>query len=783
MIFGAMKFFNGSVSKILLLTLLLSSCMPNLSNTLRKRTTATTTDTTAGVGQGYILADNPIILAGDPTMDPNTNLNALLSIANITTDPFLIGTNYCYNTNNAGNCLDVRADNTQASALNTPNGKWTYDANSSEFLQVNSYYHVSKILKQFFNDLNLSYGMAYNGLTPWTDSALPLSIEQGNGQFQFIIDSPLATYANCSDPDNASFSAATNSLCFGYMTNYPNMKWAQDSSAIYHETGHFIQYLLLNLNNTNIPFKTNLDLKKPTMGNFHYDESGSIGEGLSDFFSYYINQRTHFSEWGAGRVLNASRPISEDDTLHIPALAKDPNRRLSYPEFIDYDPNNHTIPSEDIHLSGMIMSHFLVAFTEDIMEKCSMTKRDAQSITFSYIAETMAELGDLNSKGTKKGSAGRINLNSTYAYDWLMKVNPINYRNFSQTFAKNVLHSLGNASLGRCNGGIYTRDSLETLLDEYGLLLFRTYNENRNNSIYGDPIYQNTPVSSLNRNKSVLIAKDLIKLDPTVGSSTAYIIDKQSVISAGLASLKSAGLIGSTSEITPTDLGFNNGNGKVSPGEVVGIGLNLYNNSNSTMGGVQILANDWKNLDDNGKPCIFSSNIANDANWTTEAEGGGLCADDSVKADSSADFQPICVFQYNGANSTAWVSQHTFRNKISLDSSFCLNNKDDRDCFMRAIKGADQANLSKLNPKKNWYQTMQDPTKDTAYTLDWGNVILFEISKHIPPGTVVDCRFRVRFTNCEDCYHDSATKYDFKDFEFNGPKPFKTIHLQMTIID
>lgn len=758
-------------------------CLPNVSNNIRtKPNNSTDTAAKAKVGQGYVLKDNPIILSGISNLNPEINLNRYVSVANITTEAFLIGQNYCYGTNDTGYCFEVRAKNTDTFPLQTANGIWGYDAHTSEFLEVNSFYHVNKILTQFFTDLNTSYGLAFSGSTNIMDSALPLGIMQLNGQYQFAISDPLKVYADCDKENNANFDSAKNALCFGYFSNSTKMRWAQDSSAIYHEAGHFLQYLLLNLNNSAFTIK-------PRLGNYNYDEAGAIGEGLSDFFSYYVNERTHFSEWAAGRTLNASRPISEDDSLHVPVLAKESGRRLAYPDYLDYNPNSSTIPTEDIHYSGMIISHFLVAFTEDIEDKCALSKRDAITYTFSFIAETLAEMGDLNSKGTYNNSIGAINNTPSYAYDWLMKVNPVNFRTFSQTFAKNVIRSLSNSSFNRCNGSIYAQDNLETLLDDYGLLLFRTYNEYRNYANYADSSKRNTAITATNRNKSVLISKNLIKLDPTTNAASAYIIDKQSLIAQGLAAYKASGLITQTSDSIPPDLPYNNDNNRASPGEIVGIALNLYNDSNSTMGGIQILANDWKNLGPNGKPCIYSSVYSNDYNWTTTAEGGEPCGPDAsppstISASSATDFQPICVMQYRGTSSTSWVSQKVFRNKLSLDTNFCLNKDDDRDCFIRAIKGADQSYYSKINPKKTWLQSMQNPESSKAYGLDWSNIILFEISKQVPPGTTVDCRFRVRFTNCEDCYHDAArNNYDYKDENYNGPTPYKIIHLQMNITD
>jgi hypothetical protein len=243
---------------------------------------------------------------------------------------------------------------------------------------------------------------------------------------------------------------------------------------------------------------------------------------------------------------------------------------------------------------------------------------------------------------------------------------------------------------------------------------------------------------------------------------------------------------GSLSGKTLSDLGFNNGNGKVSPGEVVALALNLYNNSNSPMGGVQILANDWNHAfhdPDTGKdlPCRFSTTMSNDQ-WPLLSEGGSPCTTTAVS--SPTNFAPICFIQSSEASSTKWISQKDYAEKMALNSSYCLDKDKPNECFIRAVKNADTAYYSKINPKSTWGQTLADPSTGKAPTLNSGNVVLFEVSKHIPPGTVVDCRLRVRFTNCEDCFHDSAnSNKDFSDVEYNGPKPFKIIHLEIPIID
>jgi hypothetical protein len=204
------------------------------------------------------------------------------------------------------------------------------------------------------------------------------------------------------------------------------------------------------------------------------------------------------------------------------------------------------------------------------------------------------------------------------------------------------------------------------------------------------------------------------------------------------------------------------------------------------MGGVQVLANDWDHADSNGKPCLFSS-IMSDDQWPIKDEGGSDDAScSSINASTPSDFSPICFIQKNEPDSTKWVSQNEFRQSIGLDETSCLEKNSGKDCLIRTIKGADKAYFSKINPKSNWGTTMADASSGKAYGFTWGNLILFEVSKHIPPGTVVNCRMRVRFTNCDNCFHDSNVTRagnDYLDTDYNGPAPFKIINLQIPITD
>jgi hypothetical protein len=750
----------------------ITSCLPTASKgTARGRKSATLNGAVINVGvtQGAVLTDNPIVLSGNANLAITTDLNSLASVSYITNDSFLRSNLSC-----AGleYCFEVRETKDSASALQTEDGKWGFSTNSEEFLQVNTFYHLNKLFDQFFENLQMSHALIPNLSTP---SAIPTELYLPGGTFK-LSKRQLIAYSNCDVENNAFYDRTNETLCFGYTKGTKKLRWATDSTIVYHEAGHYFQKLQLNLRNmSNVVVNAEL-------GGIQYDEAGSIGEGLADFFSYYMNGRSHWGEWAAGRFLQASRPISEDDALHSPGISADREQRLTYPQYLNYDPNYPKVPSEDIHLSGMIISHYLVALTQELQTKCSMPQKESVQNVMHLVTETLAELGDLTTTGTgiiSGGTVKKVNLSPRYASDWQRKVNPITYRSFAQTMAKNLYNNLGDPLLERCGGGVYSRDNIEALLDDYGLLLFKTYNENK--SLTAGVV---TAITPTNRKKSILIAKNSLILDPSPEANAAFVIDNRAQIADGIKTLQSSGVLQMTlSQQTPSDLGFNNGNSKVSPGEVVAIALNLYNNSNSQMGGIQVLANDWNHADaTTGKPYRFPAAMSNDQ-WPLLSEGGIDFAG-AIQANTDDHFAPVCFIQFNDSGATKWVSQKEFQSKMALSDSMCLNPSSNKDCFVRALKGADQAHFSKINPKSTWGQTMANPETGKAYSLNWGNVIMFEVSKHIPPGTTIDCRLRLRFTNCEDCYHNvSNSNDDYNDVDYNGPKPFKILHLQIPITD
>ncbi len=778
--------FRLTASALIVVSLAVS-CMPSASkSSLRGRGKSGLVDTsTLNPGEGRVMLQNPVVQSNNKAITPADDFTKFLTTVEITDESFLQSQANCYNLTY---CFEIFDERNAPASLQTTNGKWGYHPTSKEFTQVNTFYHLNLIFNRFIDHLKAGIDEAYNLTALRYNTSLNKDAFKTDGQID-LNDTVLKAIANCDLVDNAAFEPAKSLLCFGF-TNTPNgvLRWAHDDSLIYHEAGHFFQDVQLNFRNPRAIFPYRVQL-----GSFKgYTEAASLGEGLSDYFSYFINGRTHFAEWAAGRYLEASRPLTESDPLHVAGISSDRDQRLAYPDYLSYNPNDPATPHEEIHNGGMIMAHFLVALTEDIKTRCTLEHRKAADYVMLAVTETLAELGDINTHGTeaeKKASiTGKVNLNPTYALHWFNTVNPVNYRSFTQTFAKNILINLGNPTLARCNGGFYPQDELESLLDDYGLLLFKTYNQHRN--LTNGTTKVNTPVTPTNRKKSVLVSKNAVTFDPAPDASLAFVYDDQKELVGALEDLGKAGIIPNLSDDIKDGLPYNNGNAKVSPGEFVGLALNLYNNSNSTIAGVQILANDWDHADttpgpNKGRPCQFSAGMSNDT-WPLESEGGSVAANcNTVSASTPDDFAPICFVQSNESSATKWISQSEFRTKLALDTNFCLNKSSDKDCFVRAVRDLDSAYLSKLNPKSNWTKTFTstDP-KVKAPKMSYGNLVFLEVSKHVPPGTVIDCRFRVRFTNCEDCFHDgSASNNDYKDSDYNGPKPFKVFHLQIPITD
>lgn len=808
--------------------------------------------------KAYIFRDSPAILKGS-NYGPSVNMKSVVdgSTPEFITDSSLLKGDCTLNLFNGSaalpDCLQTYASKTAAQQLisRKSDGSWIYPTNSSEFYQVNGQYHVQQGINTFFDKLKFAYDTLHSNPTfMYRTKATPKYLPD-TGLFWFQAIQPandnyfrnsfLSNYALCNLELNAQFNPAGPELCFGKWSAHPSFFFIQDPSIIYHELGHALIAVMMNFRNgiPGTPAPSYHDLRS-NLGGYGYDEAGSIGEGVADYFSFVMNQRTHIGEWALKKSVNASRPMSEDDSAHIHGIDTSPEGRLSYPQYLLYDPNDPNVPFEDVHYAGQIVSHYLVALTKALQTECALPTESRHEISTSYVmmvlAETFSELGDLRSVGvdtmfgTPQMTTERFtNLDEFSSFLWSHVINPPTYRRFFQIMAKNINRYISSPG-GLCQNQ-FTKDESEKLLDDYGLLLFKTYNDDGTSTKsklswydeYGNinpSPFPRTPteVHENNRRKSVLISKELLSLAPTnteTDTTTYYIIDDQTNMAAIMQNLLFKGFpMNPSTGVASVE--YNNANIRISPGEIVAVIPNLFNGSNSTMAGVQLLATDWDHVhitdttgqNGNFKPCVVD-------NVTTTAQGaedGQTCTTTMTTykrhTKNSAGFfstqaaAPACLVQLEEGEVTRWVSQNEFRRKqgLSLEDKDCLGyggtayttdfTFNPHECLVRVLPAANEAFFSKIDPQKSYVETVRNGNPD--HTFGPGNAIIMEVNKWIPPGTKFRCRFRAKFSNCSDCFTDPTdsngdgipdSKDDYIDAEYNGAKPYKIINFEFDVND
>ncbi len=824
------------------------------------------------VNRAYIYRDSPAIIEG-PKYGPKVSMKSSTDTASpelITNNSLLkseCGLSLFNGLATIGDCIRSYSSKTASQQLlnRNPDGTWVFPTNSSEYYQVNGLYHVKLGVDTFFDKLTFAYDTLHtNPMFMWQTKSIPKYLPKTN-MFWFKAITPtndnyfkydfLSSYALCNLELNANFQPAGPDLCFGKWSKHSSFLFIQDPSIIYHELGHALISVMMNMRNGSYNGSTTdyHDLRS-NLGGRGYDESGAIGEGVADYFSFVMNKRTHIGEWALAKSLNASRPMSEDDPLHISSIDTTSEGRLSYPQYVLYDPNEPAVPFEGVHNAGQIVSHYLVALTKDLQQHCSIPSESAHESSTSYVmmllAETFSELGDLNAVGIDPVDLSLFgtaydpanytyrfnNLDEEGSYVWAHTVNPPTFRKFFQVMGKNILKYVTN---GFCFGA-YTQDESERLLDDYGLLLFKTYNDNgsstTNKLVRHDPYgaiqivpdgtlpVQPNGVREVNRRKTVLVSKQLLSMAPADANNdiaTYYIVDDKANVEKLLTDLLFKGY-----PINPStgiaSVNYNNGNIKISPGEIVGIIPNLKNSSNSTMAGVRLLANDWDHVeitDTTGENGFFKPCKVDDVTTVAQgAEAAGTCDDPAMtkyrrhlkrpisstvsKFATTETAAPVCLVQLEENNATRWVSQNEFIKKqgLALQDKDCLGwsgtaPTDDftftpHECLVRALPGANPAFYSRIDAQKSYMETIR--AGQTEYNANAGNVILFEINKWIPPGTKFRCRLRANFSNCSDCFTDPKDTNndgipdsydDYVDSEYNGDKPYKIINLEFDVND
>lgn len=839
--------------KILLLSLSLvglTSCNLTEAPSAKSSSQVMTNNDGSLDNKAYIFLESPSIAIGSWVQPANPQIESTISFPAqlITTNTQLTGNcgvelyfNFTDFRFTLDNCIRTLSDKENLTLLTRkPNKTWVFDTGSDEFYQVNTQFHIQKGVNKFFDKLEFAYNQIHSLGTHIPKSLPPYIGQSGmywfngvtNTDSQTFRNNFLTSYSKCNLENNASFSPAGPELCFGYHSSYPKFSFVQDPSIVYHELAHALVSIMMNARNgtssSTHKFRSNL-------GSYGYNEASSINEGIADYFSFVMNKRKHIGEWSLGKTAKQSRPLHEGDPMHISALSTTPEGRLSYPHYLLYDPNFPQSPFEDVHYAGQIMTHYLVALTEKFKSVCSLSSakdgghETSTSFVMLLLAETLAEIGDLNAKGIDAygapfgASIYFKNLDPINSYLWAHEINPANYRNFFQIFAKNIKKYVSANPFGLCPS--FTVYESEKLLDDYGLLLFKDYNDKgvstkdrtkTYSTVVGSiPAQALTKVTETNRRKSVLVSKELLSLatsDSTKEVYSYYILDSQSAMRSLLNDLLFKGLSVPLSDPDVADVSFNNDHIDISPGEIVGVIPNLHNSSNSPMAGVQVLATDWDHVDitstynGNFKPCVFDGVTTVDQG----GEAGKTCLKDNgypdkeykrlVKDPITDTFPtnaaaPVCFVELAEGSSTRWVSQNEYRqlNGNTLTDNKCLGYStsgvtdsdftfNPHECLVRFLPGASTAYFSRIDPQSNYYDSVVKKSETKEFNS--GNLLIMEVNKWVKPGTKFRCRLRARFSNCSDCFNDpTSNNEEYLDYELNGHKPYKIINFDFTVYE
>ena len=872
------------------LNLFLSGCNPvDVQTAVRSGSSGVDTNL---VGKAFVYEDDPINLTGNPNLPANVDMARLTnrtpqdiapstktSLAN---DCNFVQTKYPMDfsfsdptTREFIDCLNVKKSNDPTlAALQPINGSWNFTGNSPEFYQVNAMYHANKLTQRMLGVMSFIHSNLHvENTLKSLPSAVPYFLgDMSTWWYKYNATSSLMTktgkltvLSQTDDKNNAFYDPINNNIILGVLTSgqtstAPNGALiVQDPSVLYHELGHAFTTIFLNMRNADFvagTWRATPYQAFPLYGS--YDELSSIGEGVADYFSYFMNGRTSFGDWAFGRFLALSRPITEENALHAPGISSAVDERMSYPDLILYYPQDPRKPVEDVHNTGMVISHYLVALTESLKSECFMDQDMATKHVMLLLAESFAFLGDLTGRGTDYNNTNdgtgkpkaMVNLHRNGAYQWYYGSRRVTMRRFIQTFAKNIFHIV---TRDICSN--FSKPKSEQLLDMYGLLLFKNYDDNGTfsaststlatredayvmnagtfeglrssqvnsiaasqfNGTYFTSTMTNikaanpTAVNEVNRIKSILVPKSSLTINSAGINATLSLDDSRSYAEGIAANTLFEGRV-----ITPSfgiaGPEYNNNNRRVSPGEIAGLILNLVNNSNVPIGGVEILATPWahmKVLPDpvatsptfglpswRSKPCSING-------FPSTSEGGLAldpdCPDSAILPADGRRFRkpaspsnwpaqalhPVCLAQINANNETRWVSQDEYRRSVLLlEDKDCLGygtpDFSPAECLMRFIPGRDTAFLSKIDPGKSYRQTV-DP--EGKITLANSVGLALEVNKWIPPGTFFTCRLRLQFSNCADCFQPAADQDEYSDIEYGGHKPFKVLDVPLTILD
>ena len=106
---------------------------------------------------------------------------------------------------------------------------------------------------------------------------------------------------------------------------------------------------------------------------------------------------------------NGARHVSEASASHATGISTNEEDRLSYPQFITYNPELPSEIIEDVHIECLVASHFLTALKKDMVDYCKMDKDKVGRDLLNMLTETYAYLGDLSTTANDSFSTGSVN--------------------------------------------------------------------------------------------------------------------------------------------------------------------------------------------------------------------------------------------------------------------------------------------------------------------------------------------------------------------------------------
>ena len=166
---------------------------------------------------GRVLRDNPVILSGNYNLPADTKIGKYLLHAQdyITSNNTLVGS--CQDITDINNpCYRVYQDQ-YSPPLISSDYKWAFPAETLEFNQVHTFYHMGRLIETFQANLNTYYKLLHldsfgSQKTPSYYTSIPYSLYAELGHWGSL--TTLQGYSNSDVENNSSFSPSAAAFKF-----------------------------------------------------------------------------------------------------------------------------------------------------------------------------------------------------------------------------------------------------------------------------------------------------------------------------------------------------------------------------------------------------------------------------------------------------------------------------------------------------------------------------------------------------------------------------------------